>query len=365
MTGILAPLHGQPDASKGGRDELIFVDGEKLIGQLERSTGDSVTFKSDMAGEITAEWSKIKELHSPQNFAVVEKGMRLGWRENTSKIPHGPISITGQGVSVNTGAQPAPIIIPFGNLASVIDFPTFETAVAHRPGVFEDWKGAATVGISLVAATQSSRSYTSSVSLVRSIPTETWMDPSSRTTLSFTSSYGRVSEPGTPEVKTSIFHADGQRDQYFTRKAYVFGEATFDHDVSQGLDLQQTFGGGLGWTAIKESNEEFDLKGELTYVNQQFFNPAENQKLLGSIFSETYNHKFERGILFREELAILPALTSTKAYSAAGRISLTIPLIKHISITSGSQDTFLNDPSPGFRKNSFQFTTGITYTLPK
>jgi hypothetical protein len=29
----------------------------------------------------------------------------------------------------------------------------------------------------------------------------------------------------------------------------------------------------------------------------------------------------------------------------------------------GSLDTFLNDPPPGFRKNSFQFTAGLTYAL--
>ena len=54
-------LHAAADPPKQDPDVLVFTDGEKLIGQLERATAETVTFKSDMAGEVTVEWSKIKE----------------------------------------------------------------------------------------------------------------------------------------------------------------------------------------------------------------------------------------------------------------------------------------------------------------
>ena len=41
-----------------------------------------------------------------------------------------------------------------------------------------------------------------------------------------------------------------------------------------------------------------------------------------------------------------------------------MPVYKRLSFTVGTIDTFLNDPPPGFKKNSFQFTTGVTYALP-
>ena len=58
-------------------DVLIFTNGEKLIGHLNRSNGATVTFKSDMAGEVKVEWSKIKELHSSQRFAVIKNSSSL------------------------------------------------------------------------------------------------------------------------------------------------------------------------------------------------------------------------------------------------------------------------------------------------
>jgi hypothetical protein len=34
-----------------------------------------------------------------------------------------------------------------------------------------------------------------------------------------------------------------------------------------------------------------------------------------------------------------------------------------VSASTGIIDTFLNDPPPGFQKNSFQFTLGFSYVL--
>jgi hypothetical protein len=39
-------------------------------------------------------------------------------------------------------------------------------------------------------------------------------------------------------------------------------------------------------------------------------------------------------------------------------------LYKRISLNVSALDTFLNDPPSSFKKNSFQFTTGLTYSLP-
>ncbi len=353
----------QKPNAKHEPDVLIFRDGEKLLGHLEGSTGSSVTFESDMAGEITVDWNKIQELRTSDQFAVLEKGTRLKWRKETGRVPQGPIVMHDQTIQVAPAPPAAPITVPVSNAAIVIGQPDFQKAVSERPNFFEDWKGSATAGASLVVATQDSETYASAITLTRTLPTETWMDPSNRTILSFTSSYGKLTQPGSPSVRTSIFHAEGERDEYFSPSVYAFANAGFDHDYSQGLDLQQTYGGGIGWSALK-GTDQLDLKAEVDYVNQAFANPTNDQKLLGSIFSERYARKFKHNILLNQQIEIAPAWTNMRAYSANGSVSLTIPVFKRIGFTVSTLDTFLNDPSPGFRKNSFQFTTGATYTLP-
>ena len=81
LVPVLRAQTPKPDA-KPEPDVLIFADDEKLIGHLVRSTGASVTFKSDMAGEITVEWSKIRELRTQRPFAVVQKNVKLHRHED-------------------------------------------------------------------------------------------------------------------------------------------------------------------------------------------------------------------------------------------------------------------------------------------
>lgn len=350
--------------STSDQDFLLFNNGEKLIGKLRRSTGTSVVFHSNMAGDVTVDWSKIKELHSQQRFAVVPKNVNLEKEESAARIPQGAVSVAGNNIEVKPAEQGNPIARPLNQTAYIIDAATFDKVVLRTPAWYERWKGAATVGLSLVNATQRNQNYTSAVSLVRAIPGEDWMNPENRTSFNFTSSYGKLTQPNTPEIRTSIFHGDAERDHYFSPRLFLFGEATFDHDYSLGLDLEQTYGSGLGWTVRKSKASQVDVKAQIAYIDQMFSDPAQNQHLLSSVFSKTFNRKFENKITFHEDVSVSPGWSNLNAYSATGNVNLTVPVIRRLSYTIGVLDTFLNNPSPGFRKNSFQFSSGISYIIP-
>jgi hypothetical protein len=164
-------------------------------------------------------------------------------------------------------------------------------------------------------------------------------------------------------VKTDIYHLDAERDEYFTSRLFGFGQAAYDHNFSQGLDLEQSYGGGIGWTVVKNAIEELDLKASVNYLKQQFQDSSQNQNLIGSTFAENYTRKFVRKIELTEQGSVTPAWNNTNAYSASGQIGLALPLYKRFSLSLTSLDTFINNPPTGFRKNSFQFTTGLTYAV--
>lgn len=351
-----------PPSPANPNDVLYFVNGEKLIGKLQRSTGDTVVFKSDMAGEVTVTWNKIKELHSQRQFAVIEKGVNLRTGESDEKIPRGPVSVNGGNVAIVVDPAAPPLLLPLSDTADLIDENIFSRAVMHRPAWYQNWKGAATVGLAAVQATQRSQSYTSSANLIRDVPGEDWMDPETRVILDFSSSYGELAQPDTATVKTSIFHGEGERDLYFRPRLFSFINAQFDHDYSQGLDLQQLYSAGIGWSTIKSKTEQLDLRAALGYENQTFSDVTKNQHLVGSTFSESYNRQFDKVIL-HQGVSVTPSWSNLNAYSATGDLTLTIPILKRIGFSFGLIDTYLNNASPGFRKNSLQITSGITYSL--
>jgi uncharacterized protein DUF481 len=349
-------------APKPEPDVVVFPNGEKLIGHFESFIGGAAKFKSDTLGEITIDLSKVQEMHTSEKFAVISKSVNLARGDKGGQIPRGTISVADKKVEVNPGSGQAEKTVAVADLTNIIDQATFDKAFEH-PGIFQDWNGAVAFGASIVEATQDSLSFNTSVKLIRSIPTENWLSPRNRTTIDFSDSYGKVTQPGTPEVRTSIYHADAERDEYFTTRIYALGAVAFDHNFSQGLDLQQLYGGGIGWSAIHGPNMTLDFKGTVDYEKQQFQTPTQNQNLLTSVFTEIYALKFAHGILLNQQLSVSPAWTNTNAYSAYGSVGITLPVYKRFAFNANFIDSFLNDPPPLFKKNSVQFTTGITYTL--
>jgi putative salt-induced outer membrane protein YdiY len=350
-------------APKPEPDVLIFTNGDKATGKLEHSTGNDVTFKSDMMGEFTVEWKKIKELHTGQQFAVIPKDVKVKHGQDTGNIPQGTIAVADQKIEVKKAEGAAPQVVPTDNAAYVIDQNTFRTAVLESPGFFHAWTGAITAGAAIVQATQKSTNFTGAVNLIRTNPVQSWLDRRDRTTLNFTAAYGKNSQPNTPTIKTDIYYADLEHDRYLSPRLYVFGALAYDHNFSQGLDLQQVYGGGLGFTVIKDDVQELDFKASVDYIKQQFTDSSQNQDLIGSVFAEMYNRKFAHGILFTQDASITPAWNNTDAYSASADAGISIPVYKRFAFSLNALDTFLNNPPPGFKKNSFQASAGLTYTL--
>lgn len=353
-------VYGQSPAAPAP-DVLIFTDGEKLIGHLVSANGSTVVFKSDMAGQVTVDWKKIQELRSAQHFAAIRKDVKVTPKIETKTIPQGPIVVTGQQLQVESTTG-APQTIPLTDLGNLVEETSFQNAFRHT-SFLSNWKGGATAGLSLTEATQNNDTVTAALNMVRTTPGVNWLDTRSRTILDFNDAYGKLTSPGTATVKTSLLHADAEQDWYSSPRVFVFANAAFDHSISQGLDLQQTYGGGVGVVAIKRPKKELDFKASADYINQRFSVPLLNKSLIGSIFSETYNQTFTHGILLSEQAGFTPAWNDTKAYSAFTSAGLTFPVYHRLGITLGALDNLLNDPPPGFRKNSFQFTAGATYAF--
>lgn len=349
-------------------DTIVFTNGDKLAGHFVRSTDTSVTFKSDVLGDLTIDWSKVRELETSANVAVIRKGVQFRRKQTPLNIPIGKLAVQDQKLQI-TAAPGSPVqSIPLADAAIVIDEGAFQKAANRTPGIFSDWTGTVTAGATLVRATQNNQTFTGAVSLIRAEPSEDWLNPSYRTSFAYSESYGKLTQPATPTIKSSIFHAAAEQDKYFTPAVFGFGQADFDHNYSQGLDLQQTYNGGIGWTVMKTAVQELDLKGSMSYIRQQFLAgtngvPVASMNLIGSVFAERYHRKLPHGVLLDQRLSATPAWNNTSAYSAAFDTLLTMPVYKHLGGSMDVIDTFLNDPPPGFRKNSFQFTLGLTYTL--
>ncbi len=388
-----AEVPGPVQTAPGPRDTLTFINGDTLSGRLDREVSGTVYFQSDELGAVNVPWSKVKSLHTQAGYVVLENRPGVHIRRFTADVARGRLAVENGAIRVSPGTQPPPVEqsraargermvpaaqpIPVRNAQYILDEKTFDRQVRESPNFFEGWNGNATLGVTLVQGTENQYTYTSAVGLTRTVPTVTWIATRNRTQVDFSSSYGKITQPAYSSggatipatyTKTSIFHADAERDQYISSRFYGLLQTAFDHNYSQGLDQQDVFGFGLGVTALKRAAQQLDLKGTLQYERQTFITSASgtSQELIGSTFSANYVLKLKRGLVFTQQLSYVPAYNVPHDYSADETDTLTFPAYKNLAFTVGTIDSYLNDPiaaEPPNSRNSFQFTTGITYTV--
>ncbi len=368
LVSLAVPSRAQTDnGSKPTADVIVFVNGDRLSGTLERGVGDTIVFKSDMTGEITVPLSKIKELHSSGSFAVLRKDQPV----TRTAVTPGTISYADDQITVMAPGG-VPTTLPVKELSFVIDQGTYDKELARKAGALTGWNGNIAAGATLVRSTQNGTTFNTAVMLVRQIPTVPYLPTRNRTSFNLSETYGTLRQPVIPQTtpptpdtvaKTSIFHSDLERDEYLSPKFYALAQLAYDHNYSQGLDLQQIYGGGFGWTAFETPTQQLDLKADVHYEKQQFETASGNVNLIGSTFSEAYRRTFPRKVLLTETVNLIPAWNDLNAYAANGSLGLAIPVFRRFNVSFTTTDSFINNPSIGFQKNSFQFVTAVGYSL--
>jgi Protein of unknown function, DUF481 len=366
VSGVLFQQAAAQTAAKGEPDVIVFTNGDQLTGTLERATGDSFVFKSDVVGEVTVSADKIKALRAGGKFVALKKSEKI---TRTSKQP-GAITYADNSVTV-AAPSGAPEVVPVKDLAYLVDSATYSKEVTSNPGIWYGWHGTLAGGISIIESTQTGQNYTAAVNLVRLVPSVDFLPPRTRSTINILETYGKIDQPfipSTPPIlasvtKTNIFHADAEHDKYFSPSLYGLVGASFDHNYSQGLNLQQIYGIGLGWTVIKTPVQEFDLKADVHYERQDFTPPTPGKDLVGSSFTELYHRSLPAKIIFTESGTFIPAWNDFNAYSAIFAAGLQLPTYKRFSLNINLLDNYLNEPAVGYKSNSLQFITGVLYTL--
>jgi hypothetical protein len=367
---VLTPL-ARAQTPKPEPEVLELTDGERLIGHLLSGAGASFTFHSDAVGDVKVDWAKVKSLKTTGKFAVTEKGGVLGRHADVAAAPQGTISVSDQKLKVDPGAGNSPTVIPVSSASNVVPEADFLNAF-KSPNLFQDWHGSAGLGIDLIEATEDTRNITAGVSLQRVVSGETWISPRYKTLFDFNLADGQLSEPGKSTINADIIHATIEHDIFLSSSFFTFGTADFLHSLSQGMRLQQTYGGGVGFVLFKNDHQELDLKGSIAYIRQSFEDvvladgtstPSPGKSLIGATIGESYSRTFQHGVALKEGLILIPAFNDSSAYTSNAFVNLLIPVHKHISITLGGVDAYVNEPPEGFKKNSFEFVTQLSYKI--
>jgi hypothetical protein len=373
LAAVFTPLTltAQDKTAATSSDVVTLNNGDQLTGKLERGVGDSIVFKSDAVGEVTIPLSKVKELKSSSNFVVLrkdEKVTRTHKQAEAITVEQGAVKqTTPSGNAVTTANK---------DIGYIVDGATYDKELNGNPGFFRGWDGSVTGGATVLQSTSYGQTLTAAVSLIRAIPSVAYLPPRTRTTFNLLETYGKLTQPVVPnptnlpvsEAKTSIFHTDFEHDKYLSPRFYMLGGLSYDHNFSQGLNFQQIYGVGAGYTVLKSAVQQFDVKGDLHYEQQKFIQtpplaPTPDQNLIGSTFGEAYLRTLPGKIQLTHSGTYIQSWNNTDAWSAIGSLGLALPVYHRFSLSLNLLDNYLNNPATGYNKNSLQFVTGVTYNF--
>ncbi|MBS1820365.1 MAG: DUF481 domain-containing protein [Acidobacteria bacterium] len=363
------PAFSQDKAPAAPPDVVVFKNGDQLTGKLERSVGTNIVFKSDAVGEVIIPLDKVKEMRSASNFVVLKKDEKITRQSRQATA----ITMVDDSVKESTSGE----VVPAKNIGYVVDGATYNKELNGNPGPLKGWNGSVTGGATILQSTSYGQTFTAGTSLVRTIPSVSYLPPRTRSTFNLLETYGKLTQPVIPNpanlpdsvAKTNIFHTDFEHDKYFTSRFYMLGGVSYDHNFSQGLALQQIYGAGAGYTILLDPVQQLDAKADVHYERQHFTQyppPAvssPDQNLIGSTFGEAYKRTLPGKILFTQSGTYIQSWNNTNAWSTIGAFGLALPVYHRFSLSVNFLDNYLNNPAIGFKKNSMQFITGVTYTL--
>jgi len=140
---------------------------------------------------------------------------------------------------------------------------------------------------------------------------------------------------------------------------FVFGQV--NHISTQGLYLQQTYGGGFGRDVFKNARTTFSVLGGPTYVQEKFFNGQLTQTI-ELLLAETLGVQFSKRLRLDHYFQVYPDLIHGGQYRFDTSSVVSYKLLNKFTVNASLIDLYLSNPPTGER-NNVTLSVGIGYSF--
>jgi hypothetical protein len=358
------PEHVDTNSGERPEDVLVFKDGDRLTGQMERAERGVVIFRTNKLGEVRVSFSEIKQLICVDQFAVLKQGVRV----TKANAIIGRLEVENDKVIVIPLSGPHVELSEY-DVAYAIDDKTFEHEVSRKAYFHEGWTATASLGASVVRGSNDSVEINSNLYMTRTLPGVDYLPRRNRTSLSIRDTYNVTkradyyNDGATVDDHSHIFNADLERNEYIREHFYILGSYSFYRNYASGLLAQHVLGAGVGYTLINNYVQQLDLKTDFNRNAQYFNDYTTNDILWGQKLAADYRRELPGNITAQIMVDYTPSYNLPHKYQANGNAIVTLPVYRNIGISFTTTDGYLNNPSYGSKRNTFQFSTNLSYSF--
>jgi hypothetical protein len=360
LAGILTT--GVPAKSQ---DVILFNNGDRLSGKLVEAAHDGVTFAGTATGTVSLPWNTIQRINLNQSsLAVTSKLNSTSSEPNQFTAKLDAIEVHANNLAlIQSGAGPA-LTVPIVDFISISPPSPSSTPPAS---IVKGWRGSLQLQDSLTGATQKKYDLAGSLHVGRSTKSRDAFRHQV-TSINLQEDFGEASKPNASPVRTALYEGILEHEVYLNDKgsAYLFGLGDFYHNLSLGMNFQQSYGLGVGWNG-QYKRHRFGFVGDVRYVSEDLYAPGTSLKLAASGLSEYYSYTFswpkKKPISFDERLLFVPSFNQSKAYQARGTAGLRLPLTPKFSIGIREYDDYLRNSPKGTNQNYSKVSLTLNYSI--
>lgn len=333
-------------------DSVTMKNGDRLTGTVIRVEGDSLTLKSELAGEVKIPFASITSIDSGAPLSLVLKD---------GQTIVGSLKAEADRYTVTTAA--AGTVETTKEKIAAIRSEEEQTRYLARldrltnPRLLDLWTGFFDAGYAATRGNAETNTFNLGANLVRSTSRD-------KISLYFTSINTNARLQGVTQQTANAIRGGGRYDLNLSKKAFVFALSDLEFDEFQRLDLRFVLGGGGGYRVIQNKRTLFDLFSGAN-LNKEFFSTGLRRTSTELILGNELNHKIASNMVLTERLVFYPNVSNTGNYRLNFDTGLSTNINKWMAWNVGFSNRYLSNPVPGAKTNDLLFTTGIRLTFAK
>jgi len=325
-----------PLASRAGADEIQLLNGDRLTGKIVKAEGGKVVIKTEAAGEVTVDLSKVKTISTDEPIVV-----KSGDTTFKSKLEPGADG-TVQVVPVE-GGPPQTLALK-------------DVTQLDPPGV--QWTGAVIVNGLITQGNSESQSLGASANAVRRSEID-------RITLGGAYYYGRQKSKDTGEWETSVnnWFILGKYDYFLTKHFYLYAAARVEQDHVADLDLRVTAGPGVGYQWFETPTFNLNTEAGVAWVYEKYANqPSENHAALRLAYHVDWTP--HEALKLFHNLEYLPRFTEPFVdYNLNLDAGLRATVIANFFAEFKFEFKYDSTPAIGARKEDLRYLVGLGWAF--
>jgi putative salt-induced outer membrane protein YdiY len=318
-------------------DEIRLQNGDRISGDIVSKAGDTLTVRTDYAGELAIRWSDVASISTTAPIDIMLQG--------TGAPVRGTLQPGAKGGAVVHGAAGAARDISLADIAYL------------NPKPFESGRGTSYSGRAMLSAayangnTESERIFGDAEFAARA----------KRYRYAVT---GRIDRRKEPLVETqSAWLLGANYDRFFDATQFGYVRGSLEHDRAKDIDQRTTVGVGYGLQVLDTPAAQLTLRGGLDYVViDRLTASGERYPALGWGVKASYSPWGARLQLFHEQDGFWN-LQETGTVTVRSRTGVRVPLIERFNATAQLNVDWERTPAPGRVPTDRILLLGMDYTF--